>query len=132
MRSKRFGMVLAGVVLAGCGGSAGAGAPSDASIDDFCSTRDWFVVEGLERLRGGEFPPPDDAIAELARDWAKEFTRVGTPENMSSNARAGFEKFVDRLDDMEGGDMSSFNWEQGDWENPEEKAFAEFVTNTCA
>ena len=129
---ERFAVVIACLGLfVGCGGS-GPGAPSDASIDDFCAARDWFVAEGLDRFRGGDFPPSGDALAELARDWAREFTHVGTPENISPEARAGFEKFLDRLDDMDGGDMSSFNWEEGEWENEEEKRFAQFVTNTCA
>ena len=132
MRAGRLGgAVVCVAVLAACGGGAGASAPSDASIDDFCATKDWFVDEGIDRFRGGEFPPPDEELAALSRDWAKEFTRVGTPDNMSANARAGFERFVDRLDDIDGGTMATFNWDYGDWENTEEKAFAEFMANTC-
>ena len=50
---------------------------------------------------------------------------------MSENARAGFERFVDRIDDIDGGEVATGNWQFGDWENAEEKAFGEFMTNTC-
>ena len=58
---------------------------------------------------------------------------MGTPDNMSQDARAGFEKLVARLDDLEAGDVESgsFNWEDGSWEGEEEKSFARYVTNTC-
>jgi hypothetical protein len=58
---------------------------------------------------------------------------VGTPDNMSADARAGFEKLVARLEDMEADDVETggFNWQDGDWENDEEKSFARYVTNTC-
>jgi hypothetical protein len=131
MRLMRFAATVAcTALLAGCGG-AGADAPRDASIDDFCATKEWFVAEGLDRFRGGDFPPSADALAELAQDWAREFARVGTPENMSADARVGFEKFLDRLHDIDGGEVPSGNWEDGDWENEEEKRFAQFVNNTC-
>ena len=70
--------------------------------------------------------------AELARDWAQELIRVGTPENVSSEARAGFETFADRADDPEAGDVEggSLNWAYGSGENDEENAFAHCMTNT--
>ena len=130
---KRFAVVVACMALfVGCAGP-GADAPRDALIDDFCAAKDWFVAEGLDRLSGGDFPPPDDALAELARDWAREFTRVGTPENMSQEARGGFEKAVDRLHDLEGDDVDPmiFNWQGEDWQNDEVQSFAHYIANTC-
>jgi hypothetical protein len=134
MRLMRFAGVVACMALfVGCGG-AGASAPSDASVEDFCAAKDWFVAEGLARLSGGDFPPPQDVLAELAQDWAEEYARVGTPENISPDARVGFERFLDRLDDIDGGDVETmqFNWEEGAWENAEEKAFGQYMTNTCS
>ena len=62
-----------------------------------------------------------------------ELASVGTPDNMSAEGRAGFEKLITRLEGLEPGDVESgaFNWEDGDWENDEEKSFANYVTNTC-
>ena len=118
-------------VLAGCGGAA-EGAPTDASPEEFCAAIDWFVDEGLDRFKGGEPPPAADDMAELARDWSDRLVEVGTPENMSIDAREGFEAFVDRIDDLEGGDMGTFGWGEGTaWEGDAEKAFGDYVTNTC-
>ena len=121
----------AAALLAGCGGGAD-GAPEDASIEDFCAAKDWLVVEGMERHAGGPLPA-DDALAELTHDWGRELARVGTPDNISPEARAGFEKLVERLEGMDAGDVGdrSLNWDAGDWENDEETSFARYVANTC-
>ncbi len=131
MRSVRYALVVAcAAVLTGCAGP-GADAPKDASIEDFCAAKRWFVVEGTDRFLGGGLPS-DDQLVGLVRDWAAELARVGTPDNMSEEGRAGFEKLIDRLEDMEAGDVTGgFNWQDGDWENDEEKSFADYVTNTC-
>ncbi|WP_325605588.1 hypothetical protein [Nocardioides sp.] len=125
-------VALASVVACG-GGGAAAGAPEDASIEDFCAAQDWLVVEGMARAGANFSRPSAEELAQLLRDWAREFVRVGTPENMSSEARVGFERFVDRADDLEASDVEggSLNWVYGNWENDEEKAFAHFMTNTC-
>jgi hypothetical protein len=132
MRSARFAHVVAcAALLAGCGG-AGADAPKDASIEDFCAAKAWMVVEGTDRFFTSGLPS-DDELVLLVHDWAAELVRVGTPDNMSPAARSGFEKLIARLEEMEAGDVEGrgFNWEDGDWENDEEKSFARYVTNTC-
>jgi hypothetical protein len=132
MRSTRFAhVVVSAALLSGCGGS-GADAPTDASIEDFCAAKTWMVVEGMDRFLASGLPSEDELVL-LVHDWAAELGRVGTPDNMSPDARAGFEKLVDRLEDMEAGDVEegSFNWEDGDWEDDEETSFARYVTNTC-
>ena len=129
-RSKAVLAVVVCAALSGCGGAADA-APTDASRDDFCASMRWFVSEGLDRLAGGQFPPPEDDLAELARDWSEHLVEVGTPENMSDDAREGFEKFVGRIDDIDGGDMSEFGWDGANAEGDAEKAFSNFVSNTC-
>jgi hypothetical protein len=132
MRSVRSALVVAcAVVLAGCAGPA-ADAPQDASIEDFCAAKSWMVVEGTDRFFADGLPS-DEELVPLVHDWAAELARVGTPDNMSADARAGFEKLVARLEDMEADDVETggFNWQDGDWENDEEKSFARYVTNTC-
>ncbi len=134
MGMARFVVMVACLGLCvGCGGP-GEAAPTDASIDDFCAAREWFTTEGMERLSKDEFPPPDDALAALAQDWAKEFTRVGTPENMSPDARAGFEKAVDRLDDLEGGEVDDmvWDWQGEDHQSKEAEVFRNYMSNTCS
>ena len=88
--------------------------------------------EGTDRLFADGLPS-DDELVELVHDWAAELDRVGTPDNMSPDARAGFEKLIARLEDMDAGDVEDrgFNWQDGDWENDAETSFARYVTNTC-
>jgi hypothetical protein len=130
MQSLRYALVVAcAALLTGCAGP-GADAPKDASIEDFCATKAWFVREGVDRFRAVRVS--DDGLVGLVHDWAAELTRVGTPDNMSSEARAGFEKFIAHLEDMEAGDVTGgFNWLDGDSEYDEEKSFADYMTNTC-
>jgi hypothetical protein len=132
MRPARLAhLVACAALLAGCAGP-GADAPKDASIEDFCAAKSWMVAEGMDRFLASGLPSGDELVL-LVHDWAAELTRVGTPDNMSPAARSGFEKLVARLEEMEAGDVEegSFNWEDGDWENDEEKSFARYVTNTC-
>jgi hypothetical protein len=132
MRSVRAALVVAcSALLAGCGGP-GADAPEDASVDDFCAAKAWLVVEGTDRFIAQGLPS-DDQLVRLVHDWGEELGRVGTPDNMSPDARAGFEELLARLEDMDAGDVEGrgFNWQDGDWEDDEEKSFARYVTNTC-
>ena len=132
MRSVGLALVVACTVLvAGCAGP-GADAPEDASIESFCAAKSWMVVEGTDRFFADGLPS-DDELVQLVHDWAAELDRVGTPDNMSPDARAGFEKLVARLEDMDAGDVENrgFNWQDEDWENEAETSFARYVTNTC-
>ena len=132
MGSSRFALTVAcTALLAGCAGP-GTDAPKDASIEDFCVAKSWMVVEGSDRFLADGLPS-DDELVGLVHDWAGELARVGTPDNMSADARAGFDKLVARLEDMEAGDVEdrSFNWQDGDWENDAETSFARYVANTC-
>ena len=132
MRSVRYACSVAcAVLLVACAGP-GADAPRDASIEEFCAAKSWMVVEGTDRFLASGLPS-DDELVQLAHEWATELASVGTPDNMSAEGRAGFEKLISRLEGLEPGDVESgaFNWEDGDWENDEEKSFANYVTNTC-
>lgn len=132
MGSVRGALVVAcAALLAGCGGP-GADAPRDASIEDFCAAKGWMVAEGMDRFLADGLPSGDELVV-LVHDWAEELARVGTPDNMSADARAGFEKLVARLEDMETGDVETgqFNWQDGDWDGEEEESFSRYVTNTC-
>ena len=133
----RAGLVVGGAVagpsfLAACGGGPGADAPRDASIDDFCEAKGWMVAEGMDRFFESGLPS-DDELVDLVHAWGDELARTGTPDNMSEDARVGFERFVERVGDLESGDVrdGSFNWQDENWENVEETSFANYVTNTC-
>ncbi len=66
----------AAVLLAGCGGPDGSSAPKDASVQDFCK-----VVNGLDTSD--------------PKGFAEDLAETGTPKDIPSEARRGFEIMVD-------------------------------------
>lgn len=104
-------LLVAGTAV-GCGG-----APTDASKEDFC--------EQVQKTPGGE-------SADDAKDWGKDMEDVGTPENISDDARDGFEIIVDAAKDAEeeDGKMKDPDLSKDD----EEKVgkFGEYVSKECA
>lgn len=91
-----------------------------------------MVGEGTDRFFESGLPS-DDELVDLVHAWGDELARTGTPDNMSAEARAGFEKLVGRIDGLESGDVDegSFNWDDGAWEDEEGRSFANYTTNTC-
>lgn len=69
------GAILATTLVA-CGGPTGADAPTDASVEDFCST-----IGDLSTL------DPEQVVDDLAE--------VGTPDGIPADAREGFEVMID-------------------------------------
>lgn len=89
------GMVLVGATSAACGGSADD-APEDASKGDFCDV----VIENNPFTDQDDPPSQDDFD-----DWVDELKDVGTPDNISDEARDGYEVLVDALDDIDVDDI---------------------------
>lgn len=90
------------LVLAGCGGDT----PSDASAEEFCSA----YTEGLGDAMGAIDPEaPEDEQAEAAVEAFQEFAdrmkEVGTPEDMSAEAREGFELSLDSIEGLSADDL---------------------------
>ncbi|WP_232678414.1 hypothetical protein [Nocardioides sp. R-C-SC26] len=105
---------LLALTLTACGG-AGADAPTDASVEDFCST--------FTTATGAETP----------KDAADELAEVGTPEDIDDEAREGFEIMVDALDGAE--DDASFDAVEGEVSEDDTAKVTAFVTyagTTCA
>jgi len=75
-------ILLVGLGASACGGGASS-APTDASKEKFCSN--------FENI-------PDDASGNEAADVLKE---VGTPDDISEDARKGFELLIDKADDFD-------------------------------
>lgn len=100
-RTKRP-MVAAGAAavlalsLTACGGGGGddaADAPKDASKDGFCEKLNAFdSIESNDNPTEDEFNDIKDQILEL-RD-------VGTPKEITGEAREGFEIFIDAVDGL--------------------------------
>ncbi|HET9419890.1 MAG TPA: hypothetical protein VFO49_02050 [Nocardioides sp.] len=95
--------VLLAFSLTACGG-----APSDASTEDFCdafnSSADIFADIDPEA------DPADQAgdVTDGYKEFADKLEEVGTPENISDDAREGFEIFVEELGDLNEDDVEKY------------------------
>jgi hypothetical protein len=141
---KRITLAASAVVLAAgltaCGGG-GSGAPADASAADFCETQVQVLTAGID------FEDSDE-VADEMNAWGDKLAEVGTPEDMSDEARAGFELTVERAQDVSASDLEKSKEEnegvdaselQGllddefsDEEQDQLKAYNEYVSQTCA
>ena len=87
--------VLLAVSLSACGGGPdAAGAPDDASTEEFCALFE------------------DDAeldSADQASDFAEKMAEVGTPAEITGEAREGFETTVEFLGDVSDDDIKKFD-----------------------
>lgn len=79
--------------LTACGGGDAGDAPKDASKDDFCEK-----LNALDSLETSETPTEDEFND--AKDKILELRDVGTPKEISGEAREGFEIFIDAVDDL--------------------------------
>ncbi|WP_370289931.1 hypothetical protein [Nocardioides sp.] len=86
--------------LTACGGDDAAGSPENASVEDYCTA---FNADS-------QF---DDPSAEQIQDYGKKLAEVGTPAEISGDARDGFVAFVDFLSGIEGDDVTKLS-ESGD------------------
>lgn len=86
------GALLAFSVTA-CGGG---GAPTDASVEDFCGL-EADLEAGFGDIASGDFEKLSEGLA----DAAEAAEEVGTPEDISDEAREGFEILVASLQDLD-------------------------------
>ncbi|KAA1421965.1 hypothetical protein F0U44_06820 [Nocardioides humilatus] len=111
--------------LTACGG----GSPDDASKGDFCDD----VTEAFNQDFASD--PTEDEWNDF-KDDVEALADTGTPENISDDARDGFEAFVDAVDDLDYDDVKDadededFGLDDEDQENFE-KFFA-YVGTECA
>ncbi|MFT4084487.1 MAG: hypothetical protein QM638_18075, partial [Nocardioides sp.] len=106
--------VVVVVLVTGGGGDNphnASSAPSDASVSDFCDSVDW-----IESMSG---TPSDSDL----KGWQDDMRKVGTPSDMSSDARKGWEEFVnldsvDAANDLDSSDSAL-------------TAFTDYVAKNC-
>jgi len=131
-------VLLVGTVTSACGGGGG-GAPSDASKDGFCDAANSLMSDLVpEDLSTAELPSDQD-MAKAVKDWGSRMEDVGTPEDISDDARKGFESVVDQAKEIDASDFSMENLEElekgGADASAEEKkqaeAFGTYLTDTC-
>lgn len=134
--SLRRRLVLPSVALLMAATAAACGsddAPTNASTEDFCEGQGSLMADLSADM---ENVPEPKEIAESIQSWADEVEEIGTPEDMSEEARAGFEATLEQARDIEASDLETDNLDElgeeltGDAKK-EAEAFNEYVAETC-
>lgn len=130
-------VLLLGAVTSACGG--GSGAPTDATEKEFCDTQTSLFADLMPDDMADPQVPSDEDMAKAVKDWGKELERVGTPEDISDDARAGFERVVEQAGEIDASDFSIDKLEElekggadaSKQAQKEAQAFADYLTKTC-
>ena len=132
-------VLLIGAAASACGGGgAGGGAPADASEKEFCQTQTSLLEDLMPDMSSTELPS-DEQMAKAVKDWGAKIEKVGTPEDISDDARKGFERIVEMADEIDAADFSIEKLEQleagGEDASAEARkqadAFEKYLTETC-
>ena len=132
-------VLLAGAAVSACGGGAGGGAPTDASEEDFCQTQSSLLEDLMPDDMSAPELPSDEQMATAVKDWAEKIEEVGTPEDISDDARKGFEAIVEQANEIDASDFSIERLEEleagGKDASAEARkqadAFEDYLTETC-
>lgn len=120
-------LVLVGASVAGCGGG---GAPTDASEDDFCKE-----LTSLFADLGTMADATDKEAIDSIKSWAKDLEEVGTPEEMSDEARDGFELMLEQVAELDEDDTTEdfqkLDDDLSDSEKSATTAFETYTADTC-
>lgn len=126
------------LVLAGCGGGGASGSPTDASQDTFCESYTSGFVNAFDEI-DPEASQKEQAevILESLKKWADEMEDVGTPEDMSDEARDGFELTLQSIQDLNADDlqdeeaMAELEDELSGDDKKAAEALQTYVTDNC-
>lgn len=121
-------LVLVGASVAGC--SDGGGAPTDASEDEFCGALTSLFSEPGAMAEMTK----EEGVAEI-KAWAKDLRKVGTPENISDEARDGFELMIREVgkfgEDDTAESLATLQESLSASEKEASEAFDTYSTDTC-
>ncbi len=132
--------LLVGAVASACGsGGVGGGPPTDASEKDFCQAQTSLFEDLMPADMSKPELPSDKQMAQAVKDWGAKIDEVGTPDDISDDARQGFERVVEMADDIDPADFSIEKLEEleagGKEASAEAKkqadAFEKYLTETC-
>ncbi|SEB96205.1 hypothetical protein SAMN04489844_1407 [Nocardioides exalbidus] len=131
-------VLVVGAVTSACGGggSDSSGAPTDASKDEFCSTYSDLFTDLMGDMTE---VPSDEQMATAVKDWAQKLEDVGTPEDISDDARAGFDSLVEQANSIDAEDFSIDKLDElakggegaSEAVQKQATAFADYLTDTC-
>jgi hypothetical protein len=128
-------VLVVGAATSACGG----GAPADASEKDFCDTQSSLFADLLPEDMSAPELPSNEEMAQAVKDWGRELEEVGTPDDISEEARAGFEQLVEQAGEIDAADFSIDKLEEleqggadaSEAAQEEAEAFADYLTTTC-
>ncbi len=131
-------VLLVGAAASACGGG-GSGAPDDASTKDFCATQSNLFKNLMPTDMANPEVPTGKEMATAFKEWAADLEEVGTPEDISEDARAGFEALIEQVGDIDPEDFSIDKLEElskggakaSKATEKEATAFADYLTKTC-
>jgi hypothetical protein len=137
----RIALVAASLVLvvggaAGCGGggsggSSGSSAPTNASKTDFCNGFEAFAKNTASVGSGSS---TKDDVKKAKSETAK-LQKIGTPKGIPSDARKGFEVFIDTVakipDDASSSQLQNFTDKLSATDTKEFAAFFTYVGTEC-
>lgn len=131
-RIKRPAVAIGSAVLLAFSLSACGGAPTDASKEDFCKTYSEQAGSG-EDIADDDF----DAQADALNEYADNLEETGTPEDISDEARNGFDVLVEAFgeidaDDLEDEDAQKALEDKYEDDEDDVNAFFEYAAETCA
>lgn len=128
-------VLLVGAVTTSCGGASGA--PTDASKTDFCEAQASLFKNLKFDVSDPEASMPTEKdMADAMQSWSKDLEKVGTPEDISDDARAGFEKIIEQSadiseDDLKSPDLNALEDDMSKEEKSQAEAFATYTTEKC-
>lgn len=126
--------VLLALSLSACGG----GAPTDASKEDFCDVTQ--NQEDGEKAFEAISEEDWDKAADLIKEQADKVEEVGTPDDISDDAREGFEIQLDAAKSLDGDDIEKavkdeedpFESDLSDDDKDKVEAYSEYESETCS
>ena len=130
----KLGLLTASLVLVaggavGCGSDDGGSDDKTASKKDFCAAFQGFY-DDLSGLTGTE-----DNLGEILKKAAKKIEDVGTPDDISDDAKDGLQLTLDAIDelpdDATAEDLSSLDSKFSDADQKKVDAFDSYLEKTC-
>jgi len=124
-------LIAATLALLGAATGCAGGAPTDAAAKDFCDSYNSLFTDMAQ--------VSDDAseqeIIAAIREWGAQMAETGTPEDISEEARAGFEETVAMIGDLEADasreDFDRIEQDLTDEQKKQVDEFDRYTADTC-
>jgi hypothetical protein len=132
----KLGLLAASLVLVaggavGCGDDDSGGSAADDSVskDDFCGAFQAFY-DDLADVTGQE-----ENLGEILKKAAQRIEDVGTPDDISDDAKGGLQVTLDAIDslpdDASAEDMAGLDADFTDADQKKVDAFSDYLAKTC-